>query len=94
MGTQDFVPAEAGIDTVPRHGVPERAEDVVRRPVLAAGGKGLRQKKPRDVAAVVSGAEKAIDRFHPARILDPQQRKMDQRLAAIFVEFSPATYPT
>ena len=71
MGAQNFVPAEAGIDSVPRHSVPGRAEDVVRGPVLAAGGKGPRQEKPRDVAAVLAGAEKAVDRLHPARMLDP-----------------------
>lgn len=94
MGAQDFVPAKAGIDAVPRHGVPGRAEDVVRGPVLAAGGKGLRQEKPRDVAAVLTGTEKAVDRLYPARVLDPQLRKMDERLPAIFVELGPAADPT
>lgn len=94
MSAQYFVPAEARIDAVPRHGVPRRAEDVVRGPVLAASGKGLRQKKPGDVAAVLAGTEKAIDRLHPARILDPQPRKMDERLPTIFVEFGPAADPT
>ncbi|WP_375269219.1 hypothetical protein [Phenylobacterium sp.] len=42
---------------------------------------------------MLAGAEEAIDRLHPARVLDPQLRKMDERLPAIFVELGPAADP-
>ena len=93
MGAQDFVPAKVGIDTVPRHGVPGDAEDIVRGPVLAAGGKGLGQEEAGDVAAVLARAEKAVDLLHSAGMLDQQLRKMDERLPAIFVELGPAADP-
>jgi hypothetical protein len=93
VGAQNFVPAKVGIDTIPRHGVPGRAEDIVRGPVLAAVGEGLRQEETGDISAVLARAEKGVDLLHPARMLDQQLRKMDERLPAIFLKLGPAADP-
>ena len=93
MRAQGFFPAKVGINTVPRHSVPKPTEDIVCSPVLAAVGKGPRQKQPGDIATVLSGAEQSVNGLYRAGVLDPQLRKMDKRLPAIFVEFGPTADP-
>jgi hypothetical protein len=42
---------------------------------------------------MLARAEKGVDLLHPARMLDQQVRKMDERLPAIFLKLGPTADP-